>query len=407
MPMPLLAALPLSPHLLLAPLALLGGAAPLRQHPARRVVLLFGLPGGGPGGSPSRRGSQRGEGLSPASSPGSRSGGSSRSSSPPPGYRQYGGGTPACATTFSANPVFSHDGGGGSLSCGGASTASPGLPRSSARTLIGTPRAALRFGSASVHPEPQEEGSHSLAGAAAAAAAAEAAEALSASAATSPGCSPTRPLLGVARVHPECSPGLRLAPSPVQEPRGLQLILPPPQAAAAVAPGGTGRGSGGGDAGLLAGVLADGELAAAAAACAAAGVECRLAPACAMGRESRMQQPLALAQWLSQRAMPLLCGGGGGACGAAGQQLPVMVAVQAGCEAEGAMAAVAHLMQYRQVSMYHAMVAASQWGIDLHLRPQHMLALQHWAATDGPAAAVPALPSARGTPSAGSGDGWR
>ena len=67
--------------------------------------------------------------------------------------------------------------------------------------------------------------------------------------------------------------------------------------------------------------------------------------------------------------------------GAAGQALPVVLAVQAGCEAEGAMAAVAHLMQQRQVSLYQAMVAASQWGIDLHLRQHHLVALQHWAAT--------------------------
>ncbi len=46
------------------------------------------------------------------------------------------------------------------------------------------------------------------------------------------------------------------------------------------------------------------------------------------------------------------------------------------------MAAVAHLMQQRQASLYQAMVAASQWGIDLHLRQQHLLALQHWASTN-------------------------
>lgn len=65
---------------------------------------------------------------------------------------------------------------------------------------------------------------------------------------------------------------------------------------------------------------------------------------------------------------------------------PVLVAVQAGCEAEGAMLAVASLMRYRRISLYQAMVAASQWGIDLHLRQQHLLALQHWAAGGGGAA---------------------
>jgi hypothetical protein len=99
-----------------------------------------------------------------------------------------------------------------------------------------------------------------------------------------------------------------------------------------------------------------------------------------------MQQPLALAEWLTAVALPLLNTGAGHEVGRRQQQLPVVLAVQAGCEAEAAMAAVAHLMQYRQVSLYQAMVAASQWGIDLHLRSHHLMALQHWAATDGPAA---------------------
>ena len=122
---------------------------------------------------------------------------------------------------------------------------------------------------------------------------------------------------------------------------------------------------------MLLAVLSDAELSAAAASCAAAGVECRLAAAHPAGSERGLQAPVALAEWLAETVLPLVH------CGQEGR--PVLVAVQAGCEAEGAMLAVAHLMRYRQVSLYQAMVAASQWGIDLHLRQQHLLALQQWA----------------------------
>jgi hypothetical protein len=114
-------------------------------------------------------------------------------------------------------------------------------------------------------------------------------------------------------------------------------------------------------------------------------VECRLAAAHPAGSERGLQAPVALADWLTETALPLVHGGSSSSSGQEG--CPVLVAVQAGCEAEGALLAVAHLMQYRQVSLYQAMVAASQWGIDLHLRQQHLLALQHWAAGGGGGAA--------------------
>jgi hypothetical protein len=40
-------------------------------------------------------------------------------------------------------------------------------------------------------------------------------------------------------------------------------------------------------------------------------------------------------------------------------------------------------MRQRRVGLHPAMVAASQWGLDLFLRQQHLLALQHWAASEG------------------------
>jgi hypothetical protein len=374
--MPLLAALPLSPQLVLAPLALLGSAAPLRQHPARRVVLLFSSAGGaGLSG-----GRSMAAGLSPASSPGSRSGASSRSGSPPPGRRRVYGSAPARTLTFSANPVFSPGCGLDSLSAG-MRTPAPA-------SLAATPQPTLRFGSTPVPLDPCSGGMQQLRSLAAA------------SAATSPGCSPSRPLLAGARVHPDASP-LRL-PAPgrqgrdqVPEPRGLQIILSPPPAAATAASGagspGSGDGGGGcsgdaqGDSSLLAAVLGDAELAAAASSCAAAGVECRLARVGPFGVEARIQQPLALADWLSSSALPLLSSAAapGSPAAACEAQAPVLLAVQAGCEAEAAMAAVAHCMRQRRVGLHPAMVAASQWGLDLFLRQQHLLALQHWAASEG------------------------
>ena len=350
MPMPLLAALPLSGQLVLAPLGLLGTPAALKQHAPRRVVLLFGTAAGSSLAGAAAGGSGV---LSPTSS----AGGSSSWASSPTGTRRYGGTLSAREQqrTFSANPVFSL---GGSSLAGTPSTVA--AQRTPARSLLtSSPRTALRFGSAAVHPEPEASGNSS----------ASTADVLAAAAAA--GGTAPRLLLGSAtKVHPaHASP----ADSAGAQPLGLQLALPlqaPLLASARI----LGSGRAAEDAALLLRVLGDPELCAAAATCSAAGVECRLTPARPTGGERSLQQPAALAQWLATQALPLLNGG-------AGQALPVMLAVQPGCEAEGAMAAVAHLMQQRQVSLYQAMVAASQWGIDLHLRQHHLMALQHWAAT--------------------------
>lgn len=348
MPVPLLAALPLSPQLVLAPLALLSAPAALKQHPAHRVVLLFSpaslCPVAALGGSCAVGG------LSPVSR-GSAASGSWGSS--PVGSRGYGGGTAdGPAITFTPNPVFSP--------CGSPSAASSpirGGRTAGGRSLTGsTPRMALRFASAAVHPEPAA-GSWPTA-----------------PSPGSAGSSPTRPLLGSSRVHPESSEGgssKRQAPA-------LPLPLPGVLTSAPTSAHSLDSTRAGGEqAALLQRVLSDRELSAAAAACNAAGVECRLAQARAAGAERGMQQPLAMAQWLERVALPLLSSAAGPS---------VLLAVQAGCEPEGAMIAVAHFMrQQRHASLYRAMVAASQWGIDLHLRPHHLLALQHWAASaEGP-----------------------
>lgn len=363
MPMPLLAALPLSSQLVLAPLALLGSPAALNQHPARRVVLLFG-PGVGCEAayhSKAHRAAEAaaaagGGGLSPAS-PGSASSASSSWDSSLTGSRRYygGGGSPAPDYMVSANPMFSPAGTASPSTVAAPSTV--GAQRHSARTLnLGTPRAALRFGSTAVHPEPQSSP-------------AAAPSPIAAAAAAGGSAGPRQG--GSNRVHP-------VSPTPPpQQALGLQLVLP--QRAAAT-PGSAhshpGRSSGGCSAedALLLRVLSDAELSAAARSCVAAGVECRMALARPAGGERGLQQPLALAQWLAGVALPLLNGG-------ASTAQPVLLAVQAGCEAEAAMAAVAHHMQQRQASLYQAMVAASQWGIDLHLRQHHLLALQHFGAS--------------------------
>lgn len=363
MPVPLLAALPLAPQLTLAPAALLSSPAALKQHPARRVVLLFSPASLCPAVAGAvAHGAGCAAGLSPASK-GSAASGSWDSS--PLGSRGYGSSPAAgAAITFNSNPVFSP---GCSMSPA-ASSPIRGGRTSGGRSLMGTPRIALRFASASVHPEPAADASWQAA-----------------PSPTSAGSSPTRPLLGSSRVHPDRSPGAEGCVGR-RQPAPLGLPLPGPPLAAPGAARGLGSSRAGSEqAALLHRVLDDRELSAAAAACNAAGVECR--PVEVRGAGRGMQQPLALAQWLEQTALPLLDSGAsscvsGGHGGASG--LPVLLAVQAGCEAEGAMVAVAHFMQ-RPASLYQAMVAASQWGIDLHLRQHHLLALQHWAAcTEGP-----------------------
>lgn len=366
MPVPLLAALPLSPQLVLAPLALLSSPAALKQHPARRVVLLFS-----PAsfclaaGAAAAHGGGAAAGLSPASK---GSAASSSWASSPVGSRGYGSAA-GPAVTYNPNPIFSP---GGSLSPTASSPVRGGRT-SGARSLMGTPRTALRFASAAVHPEAGAHGGWPAA-----------------PSPPSPGSSPTRPLLRGSRVHPEeCSAGAEGGGSRRQT-SALDVPLPGPLMAA---PGsartlGSSR-AGSEQAALLQRLLSDRELSAATAACNAAGVECRLAQVRGTGGERGMQQPLVLAQWLEEVALPLLATGASGCSGSGSPGgPPVLLAVQAGCEAEGAMAAVAQFMQQqqqRQPSLYRAMVAASQWGIDLHLRHHHLLALQHWAASaEGP-----------------------
>lgn len=405
MPMPLLAALPLTAQLVLAPLALLGSTAALRQHPSRRAVLLFS-----PAATcePAHRSKEQraaeaaAGGHSPASPGSASSASSSWDSSPGASRRYYGasGGSPprTTALTFAANPVFSPQD-ADSFGSPPAAGSLPTVQRSAARGLAGTPgpRASLRFSSAAIHPEP-------AAGSPAAGQAAAAG-----------GATPSirRVLMrSPSKVHPDSSDGIQqqqipqqraAQPPQSQQPAGFGLPVPSPGCmpstgpapAAAAAAAATAAADSSGLPGtaasgssrrrpedrLLLAVLSDAELSAAAASCAAAGVECRLVAAHPAGSERGLQAPVALADWLSETALLLAHGGSGSS--SAQQGRPVLVAVQAGCEAEGAMLAVAHLMRYRQVSLYQAMVAASQWGIDLHLRQQHLLALQHWAAGDG------------------------
>ncbi|KAL4458989.1 hypothetical protein ABPG75_013854 [Micractinium tetrahymenae] len=377
MPVPLLAALPLSPQLVLAPLALLSSAAALKQHPARRVLLLFSpaslCPAGGAAAGMAGGSGGAAAGLSPVSK---GSAASSSLDSSPVGSRGYGGPAAAPAITFAPNPIFSP---GGSLSAA-ASSPIRGGRTSGGRSLTGTPRMALRFATTAVHPEPSADSSWPAVPSPASA-----------------GSSPTRPLLGSNRVHPECGPVGGEGDSSERQTTapGVRLPVAPLPLTAAL---GSARSLGSSRAGseqaaLLQRVLSDPELSAATASCNAAGVECSLAQVRAAGAERGMQQPLALAQWLEQAALPLLNGGASARCitssggpGSHPSGLPVLLAVQAGCEAEGAMVAVAHFMQQqRQPSLYRAMVAASQWGIDLHLRQHHLLALQHWSASaEGP-----------------------
>lgn len=412
MPVPLLAALPLSPQLVLAPLALLSSSAALTQHPARRVVLLFS-----PSSiclAPQPAAAAGGGGLSPASPAAASSWDTS-----PVGSRGYGSGAESAAPatgTFTANPIFSP---GGSPQTAGPTSAGLG-PRSSGRMLSGTPRIALRFASPAIHPDPDPDDAGTAGTAASPSGQLPFGTPVAAAAGgtASPVRSPVRPLLGASRVHPE-SPAAALTGSGGrrQQPHGAPSIpplgQPSPGAGAAAGHGTTGSPqssrAGSEEAALLLRVLHDSELTAATAACNAAGVECRLAQVRTAGAERGMQQPLALAQWLTEQALPLLHGSSLGSSSSGGsqpgsaQRLPVLLAVQAGCEAEGAMAAVAHIMQQRQVSLYHAMVAASQWGIDLHLRQHHLLALQHCAASD----ALKLAPASARAPGSGRGSGVR
>ena len=87
-----------------------------------------------------------------------------------------------------------------------------------------------------------------------------------------------------------------------------------------------------------------------------------------------MQQVLLAERWLA-RALPLLQPPAPGT--------NTVLAVEPGCEAEAAMACVACLVEHQGQGLYPAMVAASQWGLDLHLQPHHLLALQHFAASAG------------------------
>ena len=294
MPMPLLAALPLTGQLVLAPLALLGSTPALRQHPACRAVLLFGPAAACEpvhGSQEQRAAEAAGGGQSPAS-PGSASSASSSWDSSPGGSRRYygaSGGSPprTTALTFAANPVFGPQDGCESPPPAGSPAV---VQRLSVRGLTGTPRsrASLRFSSAAIHLEP------------------------AAGQAVAGGVTPSirSVLLGSpAKVHPDSTDGLRgsggggdgrgdAANTQLQQQQAdFGLPVPPlggmPSAGAAAAAAevaaspsaqhGTAATSGSSRRGpenrMLLAVLSDAELSTAAASCAAASVECRLAAA--------------------------------------------------------------------------------------------------------------------------------
>ena len=152
-------------------------------------------------------------------------------------------------------------------------------------------------------------------------------------------------------------------------------------------------GGGSGQEAALQRVLSDARLLPVADACAAAGAECRLLFASAGAAVGGLHGALMLERWLA-RALPLLApaapceSGGSAACqgaspGAAAAPGPVVLAPEPGCEPEAAAACVAALMAGRGLDLYQAMVAASQWGLDLWLGAEHLAALQQWAAAAG------------------------
>jgi hypothetical protein len=121
--------------------------------------------------------------------------------------------------------------------------------------------------------------------------------------------------------------------------------------------------------GALRRVLGDPALSAAAEACAAVG-----AAAAAVFVPGPAAGAAGVQRWLDA-VLPALCAAadapGGG----------VLVAAEGGCEGELALLAVGRLVHGAAAEApYPAMVRAARWGLDLWLRPEHLAAVERWAA---------------------------
>ncbi len=400
-PLPLAVPLPFTPGLLLAPLSTAQSAQSLQQQPLRRMVLLVGgIPAAPvPDSQPSTaRSSRVARALVPIGNMlgGGGGGGSSAAASPRQQQAQQeveldGSSPRPCSEGYSSDSSPTK-----SARYGGS-----GPPSSAATSRLGTPRGA----SSRFTAEPST---------------------LSAAAGRRPG----RPLFNSARVHaasatdvpsvfesargPElggCSewpgsstgsakqqrpsqaselrhPSKRTSGTPPHSPRPpYQPLLP-----AGFCEDGACLRSAAEDAAHQH-MLSMPELAQCAAACSAAGVECKLVPCSSSGsgesvsgssNSALSQPPISLHRWL-RLAVTVLDSSGGGGLAAVREPPPqdgapaVLLAPQAGCEPHMAALAVAHLMRRQGLSLYQAMVHAAAWGIDLHLGEPHLRALQLWA----------------------------
>ena len=365
-PLPLLAPLPLLPGLVLAPLAALQTAQALRKLGATRVVLLL-RPGTAapPAASPL---AAIGHpvlplGGGPVAAGPWGPGGAGYSSSPPASGRQSGGLSGRWPQGSENDPRYlvspSLQSTAGSLGPLGHT------PRTQA---CGTPMRVLRLSgaAAAVYPEVEAVSSSSRAGAPAAGegGAPDAAWAGSGQ----PSSARPRRVLHSGRIHPLPSDSVGSSPRMVpRQPGPVESSESQPQFHEAVGPT-PGEGA------ALLRVLSDPALAAVAEACSASGAACEVlfAPGSAAALSGSMQLAVLLERWLS-RMLPLLAQPAAGGT--------VVLAVEQGCEAEAALACVACQVQVRGWDLFQGLVAASQWGVDLHLEPQHRTALQHWAAS--------------------------
>eukprot|EP00887_Chlorella_sp_A99_P006671 scaffold3.g6671.t1 len=383
-PLPLLAPLPLLERLVLAPVAALHTAAAVRTLGAARVVLLVQpcQPGGtasGTGPMAAISNAVRAPLAGTAALGGGAASSNSRGAGSPPTTARLDG----AAYSANHNPLFSP-----SIESTAGSADTVARPRS-VRTPAGamprrTPR-ALGLHQGAVHPDEQQQHTWSS-GPASAASGGPGREADAG--VPRPWSARQRVALQANRVHPApCSSsvgGSSAGSSPRVAPRSREPAALP-AAALASRPGASAElaGTAGGslaeparEEAALQRVLADSALLPAAEACGAAGAECHVlfAGGSAAWHGGGLGQLVLLERWLG-RALALLEPPEGGGT--------VVLAAEPGCEAEAALACVACLVR-QGASLWEAMVAASQWGIDLHLAPCHLAVLQRWeAARDG------------------------
>ncbi|GAB4821632.1 hypothetical protein N2152v2_008678 [Parachlorella kessleri] len=425
-PLPLLAPLPIAPGLLLAPLTTAQSAQALQRQPLRRVVLLVAaLPVAALGEaraadtefqpSPSKPSASRtarallapiGNTLPAAGGPGSAS-----ASPRQPGL---GGFVRAGSTAAGSEPCSLE-----SSPTKSAKLSGGGPPSSTATSRLGTPRgagsskgtaAAARggegsrrparplFNSARVHAAsatdvpsvfetargPELGGCSEWPGSS---------SALSSSAAGAAESQQQQRLSQQGEVRPASRRATGTPPYTPRACHGNHPLLPPGFSDSYAA-----QRSAGEDAAYQH-LLGSPELACCGSACSQAGIELKLVPCPgndlpSTGGDSHSSQgaagALPLHRWLSL-ALPVLDGSasrGGGAGGCAtecdlhqpeGGCAPVLLAPEPGCEVCMAALAVAYLMQQHKQGLYHAMVQAAAWGIDLHLGLPELRALQQWA----------------------------